>query len=58
MPVEKLATDTVFSAAKLAEGAVKDTWNKLDAASEKPKPSEFLGQKAMRAIQGITDQNK
>ena len=56
MPVEKLAADTAFSAAKLVEGTIKETWNKLDAASDKPKPSEYLGKKAMRAVQGITDQ--
>lgn len=52
MPVGKLITETAFSATRLAESAVKETWTKLDAASDKPKPSEFLGQKAIRAIQG------
>jgi len=55
MPVEKLITDTALSATRLAESAVKETWNKLDAASDKPKPSEFLGRKAIHAIQGRKD---
>ena len=56
MPLEKLVTDTVFSVTRLAESAIKETWTKLDAASEKPKPSEYLGQKAIRAVQGIVNQ--
>jgi hypothetical protein len=56
MPVGKLITDTAFSATRLAESAIKETWSKLDAAAEKPKPSEYLGQKAVHAIQGIVNQ--
>ncbi len=55
MPVEKLATDTASMAAHLVETIIKDVWSKLDAASEKPKPSEYLGQRAISAIQGHRD---
>lgn len=53
MPIESLAIGTVSTAAKLAETAIKDTWSKLDAAAEKPKPGDYLSQKAVSAIQGV-----
>lgn len=52
MPLERLVTDIPIRTVKLAETLIKETWNKLDAAAEKPKPSEFLGEKAIDAIQG------
>jgi hypothetical protein len=56
MPIEKLAIDATFDAARFAAAAVKDTWSVLDAAAEKPAPSRYLGAKAVQAIQGVTDQ--
>jgi len=56
MGVEKLAVDAAFDAARLAANTVKDTWSVMDAAAEKPAPSQYLGQKAMAAVQGVTDQ--
>ncbi len=56
MSVEKLAVEIPFDVAKVAANTVKDVWSVLDAAAEKPMPSRYLGQKAMRAVQGITDQ--
>ena len=56
MSVEKLAVDTTFDAAKVAANTVKDIWSVMDAAAEKPAPSQFLGAKAIQAIQGVTGQ--
>jgi|GEM_PF-733873 len=56
MGVEKLAVDATFDTARLAANAVKDTWSVMDAAAEKPAPSQYLGAKAIQAIQGVTDQ--
>jgi len=58
MPLEKLATDTAFSAVKMVENFVKDVWNRMDAISEKPKPSEYLSAKAVKAIQGVQNAGK
>ncbi|PKO23341.1 MAG: hypothetical protein CVU38_04580 [Chloroflexi bacterium HGW-Chloroflexi-1] len=55
MSVEKLVAEAPVDAARLAANTVKDIWSMLDAAAEKPAPSHYLGQKAMRAIQGVTD---
>lgn len=55
MPLEKLATDTALSITKTAHHFVKEVWSKLDAASEKPKPSEYLSQRGIKAIQGVKD---
>lgn len=32
---------------------IKEIWSRLDAASEKKRPGEYLSQNAVRAIQGI-----
>ena len=53
MPLEKFATDTAISATKITEKFIKDVWSKLDAASDKPKPTDYLSQKGVRAIQGL-----
>ncbi len=57
MPLE-LITETAMSTVKTVESFVKEVWNKMDAVAEKPKPSEYLSPKAIKAIQGIQDQRK
>lgn len=54
MSLEKLAVAT-FDAARVAANTVKDIWSVMDAAAEKPAPSQYLGAKAVQAIQGVTD---
>lgn len=54
MPLESLTVGALKSIATLAQSSIKETWNKLDAASEKPKPSEYLSQRAVSAIQGVS----
>ncbi len=49
---EKIAADTIATATKLAETAIKKAWSVLDAASEKKMPSEYLKLDAIKAIQG------
>jgi hypothetical protein len=53
--LEKLVPDAIHSAARLVDTTFKEVWSRLDAASEKPRPSEYLGQQAIRAIQGRED---
>ena len=55
MSVEKLAVEVPISAARLTANAIKDIWSVMDAAAEKPAPTQYLGAKAVRAIQGVTD---
>lgn len=55
MVVEKLAVDATFDIARTAANTVKDIWSVMDAAAEKPMPSKLLSQKAIGAIQGVTD---
>ena len=53
---EKLIADTTVKTARAtekgAEGLVKKAWSVMDAASEKKTPSQFLGDHAVRSIQG------
>ena len=53
---EKLIADATLKTAhtteKGVEGLVKKTWSVMDAASEKKAPSQFLGDHAVRSIQG------
>lgn len=56
MSVEKLVTEAPVDAARLTANTVKDIWSVMDAAAEKPVPSQYLGAKAISAIQGATDQ--
>ena len=56
MPLEKFATDTALSAANVAKNFVKEVWSKMDAAAEKPRPSEYLSAKGVRAVQGVQKQ--
>lgn len=55
MSIEKLAVDATFDVARTAASTVKDIWSVMDAAAEKPAPSQYLGAKAVQAIQGVTD---
>lgn len=55
MSVEKMALEIPFDVAKAATNTVKEIWSVLDAAAEKPTPSRYLGEKAIRAIQGVAD---
>lgn len=55
MSVEQLAVEAPISAARLTANTVKDIWSVMDAAAEKPMPSKLLSQKAIGAIQGVTD---
>lgn len=56
MGIEKLAAEATKDITQLAAGTIKDIWSVMDAAAEKPAPSQYLGAKGMRAIQGVTDQ--
>lgn len=53
---EKLILDAAVRASRSAErgleNLVKKAWSILDAASEKKRPSEYLGERARRSIQG------
>lgn len=55
MSLEKLAVDATFDVAKVTANTVKDVWSVMDAAAEKPAPSQYLGAKAVQAVQGVTD---
>lgn len=55
MPVRKFASDTTRITTRLVETTIKEVWSKLDAAAEKPRPSEYLGRRAIRAVQGHSD---
>jgi hypothetical protein len=37
---------------KVADTAIKKAWSIMDAATEKQSPSEYLGQQAVKSIQG------
>jgi hypothetical protein len=56
MSVEKLVAEAPADVAKLTTNAVKDVWSVMDAAANKPAPSQYLGRQAMAAVQGVTDQ--
>ena len=53
---EKLVADATVKTARATEkgveGLVKKAWSVMDAASEKQAPSQFLGDRAVRSIQG------
>lgn len=55
MSLEKLAVDTAFDTVRVTAITVKEIWSVLDAAAEKPAPSRYLSEKAIQAIQGLTD---
>lgn len=52
MEVQNLMPDPVEDVAKAGVNVVKEIWSLLEAAAHKPAPSTYLGQKAVRAIQG------
>jgi hypothetical protein len=56
MSVEQLAVEAPISAARLTANTIKDIWSVMDAAAEKPAPTQYLGAKAIQAIQGVTNQ--
>ncbi len=54
MNAEKVVTDTVTTAIKVTEAAIKKAWSVMDAAAEKKPPSDYLSPNAVKAIQGVT----
>jgi hypothetical protein len=48
----KTVTDAASQTLKVADTAIKKAWSIMEAASEKKSPSEYLGQKAVKSIQG------
>lgn len=50
--LEKMVPDTIYATQRIGETALKGLWSRLDAAAQKPRPSEYLGQSALRSIQG------
>jgi hypothetical protein len=48
----KVTTDIVEKTAKVAETAMKKAWSIMEAAAEKKSPSEYLGQRSVKSIQG------
>ena len=58
MSIVRAISDTGRKLARLGETVAKETWSKLDAAAEKPRPNEYLRPRAIRAIQGQTDVSK
>ena len=55
--LEKAATDTTRATQRIGETILKDVWSRLDAASQKPRPNEYLGQRAVRSVQGRPEDN-
>lgn len=49
-----IVTDVAKSSLKLSVQAAKDVWSVLDAAAEKPAPSKYMGEAAIRAVQGFS----
>ena len=47
-----VATKTLKATERGAERLMKKAWSVVDAASEKRRPSEYLGERARRSIQG------
>ena len=43
---------TVQTVGKALETLIKKAWSIMDAASEKQVPSQYLGERAVRSIQG------
>ena len=61
--------ESFSKALKITEGAVKegvnttkqmvtDMWSVMDAAAEKPAPSQYLGAVGLKAVQGVADQTQ
>jgi hypothetical protein len=49
---KKAVTDAATQTMKVADTSIKKAWSILDAATEKQSPSEYLGQRAVKSIQG------
>ncbi len=52
MTVERVVSETARGVTKGVTDAVRKIWSVMDAAVEKPAPSQYLSHKAIRAIQG------
>ena len=50
--LESLAINAVEQAATTVSEAAKEVWSIMDAAVEKPMPSQYLSPKGISAIQG------
>jgi hypothetical protein len=44
--------DVINKTTKVADTAIKKAWSIMEAATEKRPPSEYLGQPAVKSIQG------
>lgn len=55
MGVEAAALGAVKEAEKVGAGVLKEVWSALDAAAEKPAPSEYLRPSGVAAIQAGLD---
>jgi len=55
MPLEKSITDTALSVTQVTKTFMKEIWSRLDAAAEKPRPSDYLSAKGIKAIQGVQE---
>jgi hypothetical protein len=53
MAIETLAVKAVEETVKGATDVAKGIWSVLDAAADKPAPSQYLSQAGIRAIQGV-----
>lgn len=52
MKIEEAGPDATRAGARLAETGLRKVWSILDAAHEKPTPSQYLKPDAVQAIQG------
>ncbi len=55
MPLEKLVTDTALSVTQVTKTFMKEVWSRLDATAEKPRPSDYLSEKGIKAMQGVQE---
>lgn len=49
---EKMAYDTGMETAKQVDASLRKAWSIMDAAREKPAPSQYLKPGTIKAIQG------
>lgn len=49
----KIAGDAVRGVTRTAETLARKAWSILDAASEKPRPSQYLSEAGQKAMQGV-----
>ena len=49
---KKAVTDVATKMMKVTDVAIKKAWSVMEAAAEKQSPSEYLGQQAVKSIQG------